>query len=67
MEKSMVPLLIHEKGCPMGKKNSREIVMLDHIIWGKTEEEEEEERRGMEAIKSLHQAGTRLMVVASFR
>lgn len=40
----MVPLLIHEKGCLMGKKkkkNCREMVLLDHIIWGTKEEEEE--------------------------
>lgn len=40
--------------------------MLDHIIWGKTGEEEEERTR-MEAFKSLHQAGTKVMVVASLR
>lgn len=35
----MVPLLIHEKGLPGGKKkkSSREMV-LDPIIWGKMEE-----------------------------
>lgn len=36
MGKSMGPLLIHEKGCPVEeKKNRRE--MLDPIIWGKME------------------------------
>lgn len=37
----MVPLLIHEKGCLVGgKKNCREMVLLDHIIWEKKEEEQ---------------------------
>lgn len=34
----MVPLLIHEKGCPVERKNSREMVLLDPIIWVKMEE-----------------------------
>lgn len=39
MGKSMVPLLIHEKGCLVEKKKSREMVLLDHIILEKNEEE----------------------------
>lgn len=50
----------------MGKKNKncREMVLLDHIIWG------EKGRGGVGAdedgsLKSLHQAGTRTMEMAS--
>lgn len=42
------------------------MVLLDHIIWG-TKEEEEEEWMRMAAFKSLHQARTRAMVMASPR
>lgn len=60
----MVPLLIHEKGCPVEEKKKQEGDVRSHHL-GEDGRQEEEER--MAARKSPHQARTRPMLVAYLR
>lgn len=58
-ENQWVPLLIHEKGCHCGKKNSREMWLFS----SHSSREKQRRRRRAASFKSLHQMRARLMVV----